>query len=256
MVHAQPLTTQATAAAAWLHPCVWLVLALPLIVGSPPARAADVVVGNGKAASETRATAAFNAISLKGGVALELRQGNPASVVVHGDSNLLPLLETVVKDGQTLQLRWRSDTSVHTQSRTWVEVTAPQIQALSSAGSGDIAIDGMKAPRLAVSISGSGGVRAKSLDNDELSLAISGSGANSVTGRAARLDIDVSGSGAIDAAPLHADDVRVTIAGSGNASVHAARSLAVSIAGSGNVTYSGEPAIRQTIAGSGRLSKR
>jgi hypothetical protein len=240
---------------ALLRSCAVWVLALPLIAGGSPARA-DTVVGNGKAASEACATGEFNAVALEGGLALELRQGRVASVVVHGDSNLLPLLDSVVDNGQTLQLRWKRGTSVRSDSRTWVEVTAPQIHAVSSAGSGDITIDTMKVPQLSLSISGSGGVRAKALSTDELSLRIAGSGSAGLSGRSARLDIDLSGSGGIDAADLRADDVRVSIAGSGSASVHAARSLAVNIAGSGDVSYGGEPTVQRSIVGSGRVHKR
>jgi hypothetical protein len=229
-------------------------LVLPLVVGSTAARA-DTAVGNGKAASEVRPTAEFNAIAIKGSMALELRQGSPAAVVVHADSNLLPLLESVVDD-RTLQLRWKDGASVRTGSRAWVEVTAPQIRAVSSAGSGDIVIDTLKAPQLTLSIAGSSNVRAKALSTDELSLGITGSGGAHLAGRAARLALELSGSGAIDAAELRADDVRVSIAGSGGASVYAARTLVASIAGSGNVTYSGEPSVQPAIAGSGRVRRR
>ena len=230
-------------------------LALPFITGGSPAQA-DTVIGNGKTASEVRATAEFNAMALQGSLALEMRQGSPALVVVHGDSNLLPLLESVVDNGQTLQLRWQRGTSVRTDSRIWVDVTAPQIRAVSSAGSGDITIDTMKVPQLSLSISGSGGVRAKALNTDELSQRIEGSGSADLAGRTARLDIDLSGSGGIDAADLRADDVHLSIAGSGSASVHAARALAVNIAGSGDVTHSGEPTVQRAIVGSGRVRPR
>ena len=217
---------------------------------------ADTVVGNGQAASQARSTGEFDAVALQGGFALELRQGGPAAVVVRGDSNLLPLLESVVESDRALHLRWKHGVSVRTESRTWVEVTAPQIRALSSAGSGDITIDTLKAPQLSVSISGSGSVRATSLNNDELSLTIAGSGSASLAGQATRLDINLSGSGGVDAAQLRADEVRVSVAGSGDAAVHAARSLAVGIAGSGNVSYSGEPKLQRAIVGSGHLRKR
>jgi hypothetical protein len=194
--------------------------------------------------------------ALEGGLALELRQGSPATLVVHGDSNLLPLLQSVVESDRALHLRWKHGDSVRTESRTWVEVTAPQIRAVSSAGSGDITIDSLMAPQLLVSISGSGSVRARSLSNDELSLTIAGSGSAIVAGRTTRLGINLSGSGGVDAAQLRADEVRVSVAGSGDAAVHAARSLAVSIAGSGNVSYSGEPTVQPAIVGSGHVRKR
>jgi hypothetical protein len=221
-----------------------------------PAVQAEVIEGNGKAASETRATAAFEAIRLHGGITLQLRQGSPASVVVHADSNLLPLIGSSIEGDRTLHLRWQRGTSVRIRARTWVEVTAPQIHAVSSLGSGDINIDSMKVPRLDVSIQGSGDLQAQALDTDELTLSMAGSGDLSAAGRSTRLRIDVSGSGNADASSLRAEDVTVGIAGSGGASVHATRTLAASIAGSGNVTYSGEPTVQRAIAGSGSVSKR
>jgi hypothetical protein len=240
---------------ALLHPCVAWSLALSFIAVGAAARA-ETVIGNGKAASETRSTGEFNAVALLGDLALELHQGSTAAVVVHGDSNLLPLLESVVEPDRTLHLRWKRGISVRADSRAWVEVTAPEIRAVSSAGSGNITIDTMKAPQMSVSISGSGSVRAGSLTDGELSLSIAGSGGASLAGSATRLDINLSGSGGVDAAGLRADEVRVGIAGSGDAAVYAARTLAVNIAGSGNVTYSGEAAVQRAIVGSGQVRKR
>ena len=255
MIRHEPAAHSKSCRRALLRTWLMWTLVLPLVASGAAVRA-DTAVGNGKAVSEARTTAEFSAIALKGSIALELRQGSPAAVVVHADSNLLPLLESVVDNDRTLQLRWRHGTSVHTDSRAWVEVTAPQIAAVSSAGSGDIVIDSMKLPQLSLSITGSSNVRAKALNTDDLSLGIAGSGNAHLAGRAARLALELSGSGAIDAAELRADDVRVSIAGSGSASVYAARTLVASIAGSGNVTYSGEPSVQPAIAGSGRVRRR
>ena len=233
---------------------VSLLAALALLWIAPSARA-DAVIGNGQAATESRAIGAFDAIGLSGSIGLQLRQGSPTALVVHADANLLPMLETVV-EGDQLKVRWKHGTSLRTNSRTWVEVTAPQVRAIASAGSGDVTIDAMKVPRLALSLQGSGDVRANALQSDELSLGIAGSSTVTLAGRAARVSINVSGSGGIEAAELRADDVRVNIAGSGDASVHAERALSVSIAGSGNVTYSGDATVQRAIAGSGTVRKR
>jgi hypothetical protein len=241
---------------ATLSSCLLFALAVPLLAGSPAARAADVIVGNGKAASESRATAEFNAVSISGGLPLRLKQGSPASVVVHGDANLLPLIETTVEGDKTLHLRWKPNTSVRTTAKLWIDVVAPQVQALTSAGSSDVEIDTMKVPQLAVSVRGSGDVRAKGLDADAVSLAIRGSGDMKLAGRAAKLSVDLAGSGNVEAADLRCDDVTVGIAGSGNAVVHASRKLSASIAGSGDVVYIGEPSVQRSIAGSGSVRKR
>ena len=247
--HARP---ERNAPIGWL-PCLILVL---LLVAAAPMAWAETVVGNGKTASEARAVAAFSAIALNGSMALKLKQGSPTSVMVRGDANLLPLLETVVEGNQSLQLRWKRGTSVRAQSPTIVEVTAPQVQAVASAGSGDIEIDAMKTQRLSLSIKGSGDVRASGLSTEDLAISLAGSGDLKLAGQTMRMAIDISGSGDVDAHDMRSDEVTVGIAGSGDVSVHAERKLVVSIAGSGDVVYSGDPSVQRSVAGSGSVRKR
>jgi hypothetical protein len=229
-------------------------LALLLLAGTP-AVWAETVVGNGRVISESRTFGAFNAIGLSSSVDLRLRQGTTPSLIVHGESNLLPLVETTL-EGDSLQVRWKRGVSVRSQAPVYVEVVAPLVQAVSSSGSGDVDIDTLKVPRLSLSFKGSGDLRAKNLSTDDLSVSIAGSSDLQLAGQATRLKIEVRGSGDVDASQLRSDDVTIGIAGSGDVSVHAARALAVSIAGSGDVRYSGEPSVQQSIAGSGTVRKR
>ena len=249
----RPHAPIARTAAAGLLPWVMLVL---LSLAAAPAVWAEAVVGDGKPASQSRTVADFNAIALNGSIALKLKQGNTASVVVRGDSNLLSLVETVVESNQSLQLRWKRGTSVRSQLPVVVEVTAPQVRAVASAGSGDIEIDAMKVPRLSLSIKGSADLRASGLHTDELAVSLAGSGDLTLAGQASRVSIELSGSGDVDAGELRSDDVTVGIAGSGDVTVHATRKLAASIAGSGDVLYSGDPSVQRSVAGSGSVRKR
>lgn len=243
------------AARTWLVSRRWLLRLLPLALAGHSAWA-DVVTGNGQPASESRRTAEFDRITLSGDISLTLRQGSPASVVVHGDANLLPLIESVVEDGQALQLRWQRGTTVRTRSPTWVEVVAPRVDAVASTGSGAVEIDAMQVPRLALSIKGSGDVRASGLSGNELSVGVAGSGHFRLAGRITRLVVNLSGSGHIEAGDLRADEVTVGIAGSGDATVFAAQKLVASIAGSGHVRYGGQPDVQRSIAGTGSVGRR
>jgi hypothetical protein len=250
-----PRTTPRSTAEPSIRLVPWLLLTL-LLIAAAPAVWAEPVAGNGKAASETRNTGDFHAISMSGGMALKLRQGSPASVVVHADSNLLPLIEAVVEGDRSLKLRWKRGVTVRSHVPPFVEVVAPQVQAVASSGSGDIEIQTMKVPRLSLSIRGSGDVRAKDLNTADFAISIAGSSDLKLAGQASRLTIEVSGSGNIDAGELRCDDVTVGIAGTGDAMVHASRKLVASIAGSGDIRYSGEPSVQQSIAGSGSVRKR
>lgn len=231
-------------------------LLLALVGGWPASALAETVVGNGQRATELRTPGEFQSIALSGGIDLKVTQADRVRVALHGDANLLPLVEVALDADQALRVRWKSGASVRTRLPMVVEVAAPRIAAVSTSGSGDVDIEAMKTPQLALSITGSGDVRAKALQHDELSVSISGSGDAKLAGQTTRLRISIAGSGDVDTVALPAADVTVNIAGSGDAAVAASRSLNVSIAGSGSVAYSGTPSVSQAIVGAGAVRKR
>lgn len=212
------------------------------------------LTGSGTSATEARSVGEFQAIALRGSIDAEVRQG-PTAVSVTADDNLLPHLETVVEGG-TLQVRFKSGTSIRTRGKVSVSVSTPRLTSLASAGSGDLRVLGFSTPSLKLSLSGSGDVQLDALSTDELNLSISGSADVKGSGKAGKLGITIAGSGDVRLADMKADDVRVSIAGSGDAEVHAAKALEVSIAGSGDVVYSGDAALKSRVAGSGTIRKR
>lgn len=223
------------------------------------AHAAESINGNGTMTSEKRSVGEFQAVAVSGNINLKLKQGSQQSAEVRAESNLLPLLETVVENstnGKTLFVRWKKGSNLRIHGSPTVDVTVVQLQSLSTTGSSDITAEAMKLPQLAVSISGAGDVNLNQLTGDELTLKIAGSGDFKASGQVGKLKISVSGSGDVRTETLKADDVSVSIAGSGDASVHADKSLSVTIAGSGDVTYRGDAQVKSSIAGSGSVNRR
>lgn len=244
----------------WLDRLLGLALAgallMALITAWPgQALAAERVEGSGTAATEQRPVTAFAAVQTQG-LKVQVRQGPVAQVVVTADANLLPLLETVVENnrhGQTLVLRWKSNTSIRPRVAPLVQVTAVELKTLVVSGSGDIVADELKLGALAARVEGSGDVRLNGLQAESLTLAVAGSGDIVASGQAARLSASIAGSGDIKTAALRADDVSISIAGSGDADLQAQRTLAVKIAGSGDVRYTGAATVQRSIAGSGSV---
>jgi hypothetical protein len=226
----------------------------------PVAAAHAAVIGSGKAATETREASGFSAITLRGGMDLVVRQRAREAVQISADDNLLPLLQTTIEgsgDSRTLVIQWARGENIRTRAKTVVTVDVVKLTALASFGSGDIGVEALKTPALALSISGSSDARLSSLDTEQLRVSISGSGDVQASGKATRLSLSIAGSGDLRAPGLVADDVSLSIAGSGNASVQARQTLAVSIAGSGDVEYSGAATItKNRIAGSGSIRQR
>ena len=233
------------------------VLAATTLIGSAQAATLD---GSGKAATETRALSGFQAISLRGGIDLVVRQGSSEGVQVRADDNLLPLVQTVVEgtgDARSLRIQFKPGESLRTRTPVVVTVDVVKLTALTSSGSGDISLEPLKTPTLALSISGSSDAKLRQLDTEQLSISIAGSGDVQARGRAAKLEVSIAGSGDVRTRELAAGEVSVSIAGSGDASVAAHKTISVSIAGSGDVEYFGAATLaRSRVAGSGSVRQR
>jgi Putative auto-transporter adhesin, head GIN domain len=213
-------------------------------------------VGSGQPRTETRDASGFAAVAMRGDIDVVVRQAAKESVQVTTDDNLLPLLETVVDNG-TLRIQWKRGESVRTRGKTLVTVDVVKLSAVSLSGSGDLRVEPLKTPSLALSISGSSDAALDRLDAGELKISISGSGDVKASGKATKLDISIAGSGDVQARELVADQASVSIAGSGDAKVTAAKTLAVSIAGSGDVEFGGGAVLANSrVAGSGSIRQR
>jgi hypothetical protein len=237
-----------------------LPLLLPAAALLPSAAWAQRLSGSGRPASEMRSLPAFQGVTLSGAMDLVVRQAATQAVEVQADDNLLPLIETEVTGSGAdarLQVRWKRGVSIHSADKARVIVAAPVITSLAASGSGDLLVEPVETPRLAIGISGSSDVRLRQLTTAELQVSIAGSGDVVGAGRTATLKITIAGSGDVQLRDLWADDVTIDIAGSGDASVHAEKSLRARIAGSGDVIYTGNAArVDAQVSGSGSVKKR
>ena len=216
--------------------------------------------GSGNVIAQTRALGDFQAIKVHGSMQVKIRQAASEAVEVRVDDNLQPLLETVVEatpEGRTLHVRWKRGENVRLRGEPVVSIDVVKLTAVSSHGSGDVAIDTLVTPALTIALSGSGDARLKAVTADELGIRLAGSGDVRGDGKAQRLKIAIAGSGDVQLMDLKADSVSISIAGSGDAAVHADKALSVSIAGSGDVVYGGAAtSVTSNVAGSGSLKRR
>ena len=150
------------------------------------------------------------------------------------------MIETVVEasgSGRSLVIRLRQGESSKWRGEIKVLVDVVKLNAVSSAGAGDITVDGLKTASLKAAIAGSGDLRFKSLTADALEVRIAGSG-----------DVQAQGS---------ARQLKLSIAGSGDAQVTANKSLHATVAGSGDVQYRGSATdVRTSAMGSGTIRRK
>lgn len=230
--------------------------ALLLALGLPLACAwsAEHVHGSGHRSEETRKLSDYRRVAVKGTLHVVLRQDGHEGVELEGDDNLLPLVQTKLRD-RTLEIGLKDDTEVREGELT-ITVHLIGLQLLSQAGAGRIEADGLIAPQLDVATGGSGRTELRGLQAGSLGISLGGSASLLATGQARRVNVALGGSGSVLADGLQADEVSVTVGGSGKAEVQAQKRLKVLIAGSGSVTYRGDAKVESHALGSGQLIKR
>jgi hypothetical protein len=211
----------------------------------------DIVRGNGTVRLESRDVASFNGITNQGSGLVRFSQGPTRQVTVESDTNILPYLETEVRNG-VLVLRTRPGISIN-PTRLVFRITAPELQTIGIQGSGDFSMETpLDADRLEIEIEGSGSVGGE-IDVDTLAASIDGSGGISLRGVARLAEFGINGSGNIEAGNLSSVDARVVIRGSGDVTLEATGTLAVEISGSGDVRYRGGATVTVRDSGSGTV---
>ena len=189
------------------------------------------IPGSGVPKTEVRTIGEFNAISHGVVGTVNVTVGQPQSVSVTLDDNLVQFVKTDVVDGElrlSMSQNFQSDVGLK------VEISVPSIQALNASGVGNLEATGIEAQDLSVKVSGVGSVRA--------------------SGTVENLEVELSGVGAAKLADLKARAVKVKVSGVGSATVFASESVDASTSGVGSVSVLGQPKDRQTSeTGVGRV---
>ena len=215
---------------------------------------AQSVKGSGNIIAESRQIPEFNQIRLEGQGKVALTQGNQSALEVTTDDNILPSIETEVKNGKLI-ISHEKGKNLRPTKLNYI-ITVKDLEGVSISGSGDInGNDEFNSDNFYADIAGSGDIAIK-VSTNRLESNISGSGSIYLAGSTNSYDATITGSGDVDAFELRARDSSVVITGSGNCRISVADKLRAKITGSGDVLYKGYPEIDQTITGSGSVKDR
>ena len=178
--------------------------------------------------------------------------------IVRVDENLLDYIDIKVEDGELVlsQPKPKGGNYVNFNSTEFViDITAPEIDEITVAGSGDINIlSPLSVKNLEVSIAGSGNVVFKEeIDIDHLELSVAGSGDIHLDkGTVQELEANIAGSGDI-VSYAEVQEMEATVMGSGDITANVTGKLEYQIIGSGDIYYYGGTELEGKIAGSGSI---
>lgn len=178
------------------------------------------LAGNGKVEPEPREVSAFHIVRVHGAIDLQIKPGPVQSVTIHAETNILPFIETKVKNG-TLHLD--TNATFQTRSRIVAVVEVAELREISTSGSGDIALS--------------------TLDQDTIVAITSGSGDIIIHGTVFVARLTSYGSGDINASSLSAKILQAETSCSGDIVAAASQQAEVRSFGSGNITVLGKPPV-------------
>jgi hypothetical protein len=217
---------------------IWIMASLAaLVVGGAQLMggASADVTGSGKHKEDRRKIGGFDKVEVGGALEVQIDVGGAGSeIVVSGDDNLVPLVQSEVKDGR---LRLRSRENLRPQSGLTINVRVPSLREIEAAG--------------AVRIT------ARGLSGDNVKVEIAGASQVQLEGTVKKLDAELAGASRLTATSLQADSVAVEAAGASSAAVTARREVSGEAAGASHVQVHGSPAsVNVETSGASSVSRK
>jgi len=235
------------------HFITTLIIFLSLSLNAQSWWSSKKVRGNGKVITKTRTINKFDKVNIGGSFDVNLVAGTEGRITLEGEENLLPYIETTVKNGK-LKVQFKENTNIRTTKRLIVTIPFESIDAVSLGGSGNVRVRKViKSNEVSISIGGSGNITAN-IDTNTLKASIGGSGNITLKGNTDNFKCSIAGSGNIKAYNLDAETLKASIAGSGNIQTTVNNKIKATVAGSGSVHYKGNPNnIDTNSVGSGNI---
>jgi hypothetical protein len=120
---------------------------------STSASSSDQVVGSGTVVTEPRSVGEFGGVSVSGVGQVILENTGAASLTITAEDNILPLLESEIRDG-VLTLGPRPNTNLSQTRDIVYQVTFRDLSSLQASGVTDIDATGIETNALSVNASG------------------------------------------------------------------------------------------------------
>lgn len=191
------------------------------------------VHGSGVRKTEQRNLPTFTAIETTGAFVVQVNCQKPPSFEIEGDDNILPLIQTEVRNGV---LRVSSTKRYSTRDPISLRITVPDLTSVSSTGAGKFTVSDLK--------------------NENFEIHSTGAALVIAEGQTHSVKISSTGAGKIDSHDLLAGKVEVTVTGAASVDVYASDQLDVTVSGAGRVTYSGDAKVNKHISGAGQVNKK
>jgi hypothetical protein len=232
---------------------VYFLLLFPAVIAFAGCEHLSGIDGNGNVKSEQRSVSSFDQISAGGAFDVYLTQGDSESVRVQADENLLPLIETTVRNGR---LVIRSSQNIGEAKELNVYVTFKELNKIEASGACEIKNEG-QLNFGTLSLSGSGASEIDlSLQASKIEGEYSGASEVELQGIADICDFQLSGASELDIPGLTVRQMTLDLSGASEAEVQVTERLKVDASGASSVVYTGNPVVDQHTSGASTVRKK
>ncbi len=205
--------------------------------------------------SENRDVSGFTALEFGTFGKLNIIQGDVESLNISGPDNLVPEIRTTVRNG-TLIINTEDNLTIRPlrqDNPLTFTLVVKDLTSLAVSGLGDVQVEPLSTPSMAIDMSGAGMVKQNQITTDNLEITISGLGGIDISGQATQAQIEISGAGNVNAPDLQIQTADITVSGLGGATLWVTDQLTGVISGAGNVSYYGNPKASTTSSGLGKF---
>ncbi|MBS1948428.1 MAG: DUF2807 domain-containing protein [Bacteroidetes bacterium] len=177
---------------------LWLMILLPLTLGSCRHFWGRHVHGNGHIRTEEHAVSDFTELEVSSTINVHVMQGDLKPITIEADENLLQYIE-VRQDGDRLVIRNKPGYNLESSDGMSITVSAPLFRKISVSGAGDIVGENKVTgtDKLELDLSGAGNIR-MDVDVPKLSADISGVGSMYLKGQTKEVELSISGVGSVN----------------------------------------------------------
>ena len=218
----------------------------------------ETITGNGNVVEREFDVTRFDELSCALSATVNYTVSDNYTCKVRVDENVLDHLDIKVEDDVLLLGKQKKLHGITLKTTEFViEVTAPSLENINLAGSGDINIlSPMDGKELEVNVAGSGNMVFKEEVNiDQMELNVAGSGDIHIEkGSVREMEAVIAGSGKI-VSHAEVQEMDASIAGSGDIVVKMNGTLEYSIMGSGDIQYYGDAEVKGEKLGSGKVTQ-
>ena len=235
---------------------LFVLLALALITLSLGACSSlpGIIFGSGKIASEERTLTSLKGVALAASGDLTIELGEEESLFIEADDNLLPYIETNIRDG-VLTIGNREGKIIKPSQDIHYVLTVRSLESLAALSLGSITAPALQSDHFLVEINNTGTITIASLNAKSLEAVIVSVGDVEIDGgQVESQQITIANLGTYRAGNLQSQSAEITIERTGSVTVWVADLLDVNIKSNGDVYYYGSPDVSVEAASIGKVT--